>query len=234
MSDTIAVLDALAYVSMDKSSPVVAVGLTMNPIRLVVATNEDNPTETMLEHLKAICSTLKKISDTKFPHKLSNVDLREVSPKPDLTDVRLEALCNDLFLMLYKYSYGRWKEKHLKRWKVVAAFRDQFRLWNNADQETERDKIEQKQIFLSHVQDFWGNALHLQDCLYKTCRPRCQTDSNEMGTLKRKWQTLIAVSAKILDLTAEGGTKACDYWAKKVAPNGKPHFSAYEIHSVMI
>ena len=205
----------------------------MNPLQLVVATNEDNPTKTMLEHLKTICSTLKKISDTKFPHILSHVNLREVSPKPNLTDVRLEALCNDLFLRLYKYSDGRWKEKHLKRWKVVEAFRNQLKLWKNADQETERDKIEQYQIFLSHIQNFWLTALDLQDCLYKTCQPGCKTDSNEMGTLKRKWQTLIAVSAKILDLTAEGGTKACDYWAKKVAPNGKPHFSA-EIHSVMI
>lgn len=51
-----------------------------------------------------------------------------------------------------------------------------------------------------------------------------------MESLKRKWQTLIAISAKILDLTAKGGTKAYDYWAKKVAPNGKLHFSAHEIH----
>lgn len=28
--------------------------------------------------------------------------------------------------------------------------------------------------------------------------------------------------------------KACDYWAKKVDPNGKLHVSAYEIHLVMI
>ena len=165
--DTVAVLDALAYVSMDKSSPAVAVGLTMNPLQLVVATNEDTPTETMLEHLNTICSSLKKISDTKFPHKLSHVNLREVSPKPDLMDVRLEALCNDLFLRLYKYSYGRWKEKHLKRWKLVEAFSGQLQLWEDADQETERDKIEQKQIFLSHIQDFWVTALALQDCLYK-------------------------------------------------------------------
>ena len=55
-----------------------------------------------------------------------------------------------------------------------------------------------------------------------------------MKTLKKKWQSLIAVSAKILDRTAEGGTKTCDYEAKKVAPNSKPHVSAYEIHSVMI
>ena len=146
---TVAVLDALAYVSMDKSSPAVAVGLTMNPLQLVVATNEDNPTDTMLEHLNTICSTLKTIFDTKFPQKLSHVNLREVSPKPDLMDVRLDALCNDLLLRLYKYSYGRWKEKHLKRWKVVEAFRNQLQLWEDADQETERDKFEQKQIFLT-------------------------------------------------------------------------------------
>ncbi len=156
---TVAVLASLAYVSMDNSSPVVAVGLIMNPLQLVVATNEDNPTETMLKHLKTICCKLKKTSDTKFPHKLSHVNLREVSPKPDLTDVRLEALCNDLFLKIYKYSYGRWKKKHLKRWKVVEAFRDQLQLWKNADQETERDKIEHKQIFISHFIDFWEPPL---------------------------------------------------------------------------
>lgn len=42
---TVAVLDALEYVSMDKSSPVIA-------IRLI--TNKNNPTETMPKHLKAI------------------------------------------------------------------------------------------------------------------------------------------------------------------------------------
>ncbi len=60
-------------------------------------------------------STLKKISDAKFPHKLSHVNLREVSPKPDIIDMRLETFSNDLFLKLYRYSYCRWKEKHLKR-----------------------------------------------------------------------------------------------------------------------
>ena len=141
---TAAVLDALAYVSMHKSSPAVAIGLTMNPLQLVVATNEDTPSETILNHLTTICSTLKKISDAKFPHQLSHVNLRDVSPKPDLMDVRLEALCNDLFLKLYKYSYGRWREKHLKRWKVLEAFRAQLWLWEDANQETDRDKIEQK------------------------------------------------------------------------------------------
>ncbi len=231
---TVAVLDALAYVSMHKSSPAVAIGLTLNPLQLVVATNEDNPSEDILNHLTTICSTLKKISDAKFPHKLSHVNLREESLKVDLMDVRLEALSNDLFLKLYKYSYGRWKEKHSKRWKVFEAFRAQLKLWEDADQETDPNKIEQKEIFLHHLQGVRLSALSLQDCLYNTCRPDCKTDINELGTLKEEWQWLLAVSAKILDLTAEGGTKACDYWAKKVAPNGKPHVSAYEIHLVMI
>ena len=202
----------------------------MNPLQLVVATNEDNPSEDILNHLTTICSTLKKISDAKFPHNLSHVNLREVSPKPDILDVRLEALPNDLFLRLYKYSYGRWKEKHLKRWKFFEAFRHQIKVWKDAHQETEHDKIEQKEIFLKYLQVFRLCALSLQGCLDKTCQPDCETDINEMGNLKRKWQSLIAASADILNLTAEGGTNACDYWAKKVAPNGKPHVSAYEIY----
>lgn len=206
----------------------------MNPLQLVVAKNEDNPSEDILNHLTTICSTLKKISDAKFPHKHLDVNLREESPKPDLMDVRIEALTKDLFLKLYKYSYGRWKEKHLKRWKVFEAFRDQLQLWADAHQETERDKIEQNKIFVTHLQEFRLCALSLQECSYKTCRPGCKTDINKIGNLQRKWQCLIAVSAKILALNAERGTKACDYWVKKVAPNSKPHVSAYEIHLVMI
>ena len=226
---TVAVLDVLAYVSMDSSSSVIAVGLILNPIQLVIATNEDNPTKTMLKHLKAICFTLKKISDNKVFSQALKCRLTRVVNGCEAWSSLQRFVFDVIQVQLWQME-----GEDLKRWKVVAAFRDQFRLWNNADQETERNKIEQKQIFLSHVQDFWGNALRLQDCLYKTCRPGCQTDSNEMGTLKRKLRTLIAVSAKILDLSAEGGTKACDYWAKKVAPNGKPQSSAYEIHSVII
>ena len=178
---TVAVLDALAYVSVHKSSPAVAIGLTMNPLQLVVATNEDNPSKTIFNHLTAICSTLKKISDAKYPHKLSHVNLREVSPKPDLMDMRLEALCNYLFLRLYRYSYGRWREKHLKRWKVFEAFCHQILAWEDAHQETERDKIEQKEIFLEYLEEFRLCALSLQVCLDKTCRPDCENDINEMG-----------------------------------------------------
>lgn len=95
-------------------------------------------------------------------------------------------------------------------------------------------KSSNRKHYLAIFEDFWVSALDLQDCLYKTCRPGCETDINDMGTLKKKWKRVLARSAKTLDLTVEGGTKACGHWAKKVAPNGKPHVSAYEIHSVTI
>ena len=234
LNATVAVLDALAYASMHKSSSAIAIGRTKNSLQLVVTTNEDKSFKDILNHLTTICSTLKKISDAKFSHGLSHINLREESPKLDLMDVRLEALFNDLFLKLYKYSYGRWKEKNFKSWKVFEAFRAQFQLWDAADQETDRNKIEQKEIFLRHLQKVRLCALSLQDCLYNTCRPDCETDINQLGTLKEKWQCLLAVTAKILDLTTEGSTNACDYWAQKVPPNGKLHGSAYEIHLVMI
>lgn len=39
---------------------------------------------------------------------------------------------------------------------------------------------------------------------------------------------------RILDLTVEGNTKVCDYGAKKIVPNGKPHVSTRRIYLVMI
>ena len=70
----------------------------MNPLQLVVATDEEIPSETLVEHFTSICSTLKILSDANFPNKLSHVNLREESPQPDLKDVRFQALYDDFFL----------------------------------------------------------------------------------------------------------------------------------------
>lgn len=69
----------------------------------------------MLKYLNTICSTLKKIFDTKFSYKLSHVDLQKVSPKQDLIDVKLEAVCNAMFLSVYTYSYGKKGRKDVKK-----------------------------------------------------------------------------------------------------------------------
>ncbi len=88
---TIAVLDALAYLSVNESSLAVAIGLTMKPLQLVVTTNEEIPSTAIAEHLDTICSILKNMSDAKFctssdPNSQSNADLRGESPYPDFSD----------------------------------------------------------------------------------------------------------------------------------------------------
>lgn len=43
----------------------IAIGLAMEHLQLVVATNEEVPSTTIAEHLDNICSTLKRLFDTK-------------------------------------------------------------------------------------------------------------------------------------------------------------------------
>lgn len=123
---TVAVLDALAYVSVNGSSPAVAIGLTMKPLQLVVTTNKEIPSPTIVKHLNTICSTLKNMSDAKFcicsdPNP-SDADLQEELPDPDFFDENLESYYNNLFLQIYKYSYDKLQTKHQKRWKVLEGF----------------------------------------------------------------------------------------------------------------
>ncbi len=63
---TVEVLDALAYLSVNKSSPTVAIGLTMKPLQLVVTTNDEIPSTSIVEHLDSICSTIRNRSDAKL------------------------------------------------------------------------------------------------------------------------------------------------------------------------
>lgn len=125
---TVAVLDALAYVSLNEISSTVAIGLTIKPLQLVVQTNNEIPSTTILERLESICSTLQNISDAKFctgsdPNSQSNADLREVSPPPDLLDEKLYSHYH-LFLQIYRYSYSRLLPKNEKRWDVIDRFRN--------------------------------------------------------------------------------------------------------------
>ena len=63
---TVAVLDALAYVSVNERSPTVTIGLTMKSLQLVVTTNDKIPSTALLEHLDSIYSTFRNISNVKF------------------------------------------------------------------------------------------------------------------------------------------------------------------------
>lgn len=190
---TISVLDALAYVSVNESSSAVAIGLTMGPLQLVVATNEEIAPKPILEHLTTICSTLKNLSDTNFNgfsvKNLQSVNLREMSLELDLEDENLQSLYNDLFLQLYKYSYDRLQTKHAKRWEVIEGFRSQYVGWQNTialEQGTRCVQIESQETFLSLIERFWICSMGLRDCLDQFCRSGWKIDIDEMEVLKTK------------------------------------------------
>lgn len=75
--------------------------------------------------------------------------------------------------------------EYSKKWKVIKAFCDQLQLQENIDQETIHNKIEQKEIFFSYVEEFQLDALDLQNYLNKTCQFGNKFDIYKMRTLKR-------------------------------------------------
>ena len=159
---TVAVLDALAYVSVNESSSAVAIGLTMKPLQLVVTTNDEIPSTSILEHLDSICSTLRNRSDAKLctcsdPNSQSNADLREVSPPPDFSDENLDSHYNNLFLQIYKYSHDRLQLKNKKRWEVIDRFRNQLTRWKKEVSPVNRSDLDEP-----HKTFFW----HSQQILF--------------------------------------------------------------------
>lgn len=200
---------------------------TMEPLQLVVATNEEIASKPIQEHLTTICSTLKKLSDTKFNEfsvkNLQSVNLREMSPELDLGDENLQSLYNDLFLQLYKCSYDRLQTKHAKRWEVIEGFRSQYVGWQNTialEQGTRFGQIESQETFLSLIERFWICSMGLRDCLDQFCRSGWKIDIDEMEVLKTNWQEIQTCAWNLLDSVVEGNS-ACAYWAKKVVPNGQ-------------
>lgn len=84
----------------------------MNPLQLVVATDEEIPSWAMVVRF---ATRLGILSDANFPNKLSYVILPKESPKPEFKNVRFQALYDNFFLWLYIYSHGRLQEKDLKK-----------------------------------------------------------------------------------------------------------------------
>lgn len=79
----------------------------MNLLQLVVVMNKDNSSKNIFIYFNTIYYVFKKIFDIKYPQKLSDINLQEVSPKLDLMDMKFEAHSNNFYLRLYKYSYDR-------------------------------------------------------------------------------------------------------------------------------
>ena len=70
----------LAYLSVNKSSPIIVIGLTIKPLQLLVIINNKILSITIFKYPNNIYSTLQNISDAKFyiyldPNSQSNADL---------------------------------------------------------------------------------------------------------------------------------------------------------------
>ena len=221
---TVAVLDALAYVSVNETSTCVAIGLTMKPLQLVVTTNNEIPTSTQVEHLNSICSTLKNISDAKIctcpDLNFSNADLQEESPDPDFVDENLESHYNNLFLRIYKYSHDRLQIKDKKRWKVLEDFGSQLRVWKTegvGEREYRYNLGEPHKTFFDSVNAFWFSALYLRDNMIKFSQSGWKFDATEMGTLRASWLETQVRAGNVLGQKL-GGISMCDHWALTVIP----------------
>ena len=226
---TVAVLDALAYVSVNKSSSLaVAISLTMKPLQLVVSTNNKVPSTSILEHLDTICSTLQNISDAKFgtcsdPNSQSNADLREVSPAPDFFDENLESHYNNLFLQIYKYSHDRFQLKNKKRLEVIDGFRNQLTDWKNKvtrEQGNRSDLNEPHKTFFDTFNDFCLSGFSLRDCLDQFSQSSWKIDADKMHKLKSHWNQMLACAKDILGQEV-GGKSICDHWAIREFPAGQ-------------
>lgn len=224
---TVAVLNALAYVSVNESSPALAIGLTIKPLQLVVATNKEIPSPTIVEHLSTICSTLKNISDAKFctcsDHNPSNADLGEESPDPDFFDENLEFHYSNLFLQIYKYSHEKLQTKHQKRWKVLKGFGNQLTVWKTKvtrEQGNREELVEPHKTFFDSLNSFRSSGLGLRDGLIEFSRSGWKMDATEMDTLRSDWYNILADAKNILDQKV-GGISMCDYWAMRVFVAGQ-------------
>lgn len=213
----------MAYVSVNENSPAVAIGLTMKPLQLVVATNEEIPSTTIVEHLDTICSTLKKRSDAKFCtcsdlNLQSNADIREESPDPAFFDENLESHYSTLFLQIYKYSHDKLHTKHKKTREFLEGFRNQLTVWKTQvtrERGDRYDPVEPHKTFFDSLNCFMLSCFRLRHSLIKLSQSGWRMDATEMNTLRSAWYNIQADAENTLAQKVRG-MSMCDYWARRV------------------
>lgn len=218
---TVAILDALAGVCTRDKGLAVAIGLRMGkPIEIILATNEEYPSETIINHLTAICSTLKKISDRKFCFQVSKTGVQPVHGE-DFEDRELQDLYEELFLGVYKHSYDKLEFKNARWWSIFEEFRAHSLDWvqrmkqEEGQQENVVELIEPHQSVFRDLVLFRANAIALQSSLFECCQTE-KVSSTQMQLLKARWYRMVICAHGILD-----DSLACEYWATKVATDGK-------------
>lgn len=216
------VLDALAVICAREKNEVVAIGLKMGkPIELVLATNEDHPSDAIIKHLTALCSILKRISDQTFSLRLSKANEQQVSPGVDSENMVLEELYHEFFLEVYKYSYDKLMLKHAKWWSIFEEFRTQSLQWEQQMRQEGRehngvvDLVEPYQSVFRNLVQFREYAIAVQHSLSECCQTE-NVGSMQLQLLNTRWQWMIVYANSILNHSS-----ACEYWAAKVAIDGE-------------
>jgi hypothetical protein len=126
---TVPILDAFAELCVqDPRNDVVAIGLRLNlpNVQLLVATNDVEPNDTTLTHIKKIWSLLKQISDSHFSDKadqLRNVDMDALSPEISF-EAEKQVLYNKLLRLVYQYGHLKVCQRREKYWDTFVKFVD--------------------------------------------------------------------------------------------------------------
>ena len=180
---TVAILDALAGVCAQEKASVVAIGLKMGkPIELILAANEEYPSDTTAKRLAAVVSILKDLSDRKFCFGFPNVDI-------DLEDMAFQDLYDELFIEVYRYSYGRLEFKHEKIRSVFEKLYAQF-LNSEENKGPQEDVVESYQLVLRGILLFRTHFIDFQESLAK-CFQSEKVDLAQMERLKNRWRRVL-------------------------------------------
>ncbi len=197
---TVAVLDALAALCAQEKSSVVAIGLRMGtPIELIIATNDKSPSNTIVDHLTTICSTLKNLSDQTFGLEFPPADARNVSPAINMEDVRLQALYDELFLAVYRYSYDKLELQLAKRWSILEKFCVQYSNWSRNLKQEAREQDAEVNRFFQRMELFQAYSLDFQDTMLDCHRIGWKVEPAQMKLLRNSWSAVIARGKNILD-----------------------------------
>jgi hypothetical protein len=132
-------------------------------IELIIATNDKSPSPETIDHVVTVWGLLKKISDQRFSGSGTNVNLRERFPPVDIQNEKEQAVYDELFPHIYRYSYLKVQQRYKKYWSILERFTDLHQEWmkrvqdsrdrGKKAQDDEDKKINYKSDLFTHLGD---------------------------------------------------------------------------------
>jgi hypothetical protein len=143
---TVPILDALAELSVkDPKADVVAIGLRVRlpTVQLIVATNDQTPTDATIQHIQKIWDLLKEFSAEHFARKAQyEVDMGKKSPIMRIQSEKETALYCQLLREVFQYGYLKFLKRHKKYFTVFNTFEEAWVKMNKEQRGFEDDSTE--------------------------------------------------------------------------------------------